>query len=249
MKNLLSIALFSLFLGVPVASAADDVRLLTVIFPPVAIDDGDGKLSGLYVDSMREVAKRVGHSGEIEVMPLARLNEVTKSEKNVVACVARSPEREPNYQWIRQYGYDHMVLITPKGAKYATVGDFPKTKSLGVSIGSSMEAAARRAGFENLTQVKTERANAEMLAAGRIDGWVAYRGTATYLFKQMNAKPEDFEYSAPIATMNYYFAASLSTPAETAEKWGKAFDAMVADGTYDTFYQRYKDMIFPLAPK
>jgi polar amino acid transport system substrate-binding protein len=249
MKKALPIGLLVLGLAAPAANAADEIRLLAVIFPPIAIDEGDGGLSGLYIDSMREIAKRVGHGGEIEVLPLARLNEIAATEKNVIACVARSPERESKYQWIRQYGYDHMVLVTRKGEKFATLDDFPRTRTIGVSIGSSMEAVARRHGHDNLIRANSERANAEMLSAGRIDGWIAYRGTATYMFRRVNLKPGDFEFSEPVATMNYFIAASPGTPIETVQTWGAAFDAIVADGTYGKFYERYKDMIYPLAPR
>lgn len=228
--------------------AADNVRLLTVIFPPVSIDEGDGRLSGLYVETMREAARRVGHSGQFDVLPLARMNEVAAKEPNTIACIARGPERETKYQWIRPYGYDHMVLVTLKGVRYRSFDDLPKTKSLAVSAGSSMEAAAHRHGYENLSVAKTERAAFELLMAKRVDGWVAYRGTALFLLKQMNLQPDAFDFSAPFATMNYYIAASPGTPVETVRAWGEAFDSIVADGTYIALYDRYRDMIEPLAP-
>lgn len=243
-----SLVLLALALAVFPARAADGVRLLAVVFPPVAIDEGDGRLSGLYIDTMRDLARRLGHSGAFEVLPLARLNEVAATEPNVIGSIARGPERESKYQWIRPYGYDHIVLVTLKGARYRTFDDLPKTKALAVSAGSSMEAAAHRHGFENLSVVKTERAAADMLISGRADGWVAYRGTASFMLKRLNLGPDAFEFSAPFATMNYYIAASPGTPAPAVRAWGEAFDAMVADGTYARLFERYRGMIEPLAP-
>lgn len=226
--------------------AADGVRMAGVIFPPVVIDEGGNKLSGLYYDVMKEIAGRLGEKQELEIYPLQRLNEVGKTEKNVILTVGCNPTRVNDYRWLRAYGNDQMVLVTPKTRKGGAIDTYPKDLRIGVGIGSSMEVAAKAAGFTNLIPIRTEKSAADMLAAGRLDGWVAYHGTAVYTFQQENMKADDFEYSSPLTKAVYFIVASNETPKEVSDKWGKAFDAIVADGTYDKYYQKYASMVSPL---
>ncbi|NOR26821.1 MAG: transporter substrate-binding domain-containing protein, partial [Desulforhopalus sp.] len=67
--NLLIVIVISLFAISSVS--AENFRIMTEEYPPFNYTDG-GKITGLSTEVVLELAKRVGHHTDIEVLPWAR---------------------------------------------------------------------------------------------------------------------------------------------------------------------------------
>src|SRR4051812_1246354 len=111
-----------LLLGTGMPAAAQELRLLaaellpyTYHEPPPTISE-DGRAMGIVDEAVREMARRVGHSGTIEYMPWARAQELAMRGPRVgILALTRSPERDARYRWVQRILTDDLVLAGRTG--------------------------------------------------------------------------------------------------------------------------------------
>lgn len=229
------------------ASAAPTERLAAPDFPPIAVEERDGRLTGPFPDLMREIARRIGHSGEMEVLPLARLNDIAVAQPNILFAVGRNPWRELSYQWVFCFGTDHLAIISHPRAPIRRIEEATADKTIAVMIGSTMETLAMVTGIGTTVSVRSDELALEMVAAKRVNGWLAYAGSALHLIEKTHRRETDFVFSEPVRPMRYYLGTGLTTPVETVQRWRTAFDSLRADGTYERILAPYAPKVLPCA--
>ena len=68
---------------------------------PVQFFDKQGQLTGMSIEIVREIQRRLGVNDAIQVVPWARgLNKLDHEPNTMLLTMARTPERESQYQWI-----------------------------------------------------------------------------------------------------------------------------------------------------
>ena len=83
------------------ASQELQVRVVTEHFPPFQVLGPDKTITGISVETMRQVMEASGFDYQLEVMPWARAYSTALDEKNVIIfSMVRNPDREDKFVWL-----------------------------------------------------------------------------------------------------------------------------------------------------
>lgn len=197
----------------------------------------DGKPAGLMAKVVQEIAARMKYPEGINFVPWARAQQMVRdqSDSNLrfIIPLTRTPERESQYTWVAEIMADDLVFVSEKSRKMVIQKpDDAKNLRIGVLMGSPGEAMIRQLGFTKIDASVTEEINARKMNSGRIDAWLVARTVAPFSWNREGLPAKEFEYGAVLRTNHLYLGASKSAPPATVAAWRKAFDALVADGTY-----------------
>ncbi|MFC4161510.1 substrate-binding periplasmic protein [Chitinimonas lacunae] len=218
-----------------------EVRILAADITPFAYSE-DGVAKGAACDLVREMAKRVGHSGKIEVVPLARALETAKHVPNVlIVPIARTPSREASYTWITHLWDERFLLLARDDAK-ADISNVAAARNLSVGVMRSSAGVklAEEAGFTKVEEAVNEEVNARKLLVGRMEVWLSSVNAVTSALHKTGISQDRVRRGAVLQTFKIHLAGSLGLePAEVA-KWAAALEAIKKDGTYDRIMTHYQ---------
>ncbi|HEX5394069.1 MAG TPA: transporter substrate-binding domain-containing protein [Rhodocyclaceae bacterium] len=242
----------SLFYGMFMASlvapthAAEPMHLVSLEFPPYYTIVEEGKpLSGFSYEILQELARRVGTSTEVEILPVARAVDAMMKTPNWLGTATMTEARKPLFTWIAEVARDQLVIATPKGKRVATLEDLPKDARLGVLLASTMEKLVNDRGFKQVSPVRVETLNLEKLKKNRLDAWLSYASLIKYESSKAGLPLDSFEYSEPVGVFHFYLVTSKETKEEVYGPYRDAFRAMRKDGTYDRIVKKYRGMVTP----
>lgn len=215
-----------------------ETRLVAGEVPPfVYMDKGAPK--GVAYDLLKEMAKRTGHSGKIDVQPFARMVETGKEPGTLVIPLGRSAAREPNYQWVVNLVDEEFLLVGSQAGK-ADIGSFDNK---GLKIGAMRDSVgytiAKSKGYAAIDDVAKEEMNAQKLANGRIDAWMGAWNTILQAQRAAGLDPKQLKRGAVASRVGIYLAGAPGFDKADAEKWRAALDGMKKDGTYDRIIKSY----------
>lgn len=240
--------LLAMLLTAPSAGAAE-MRLVAAELPPFSYHlppptvSEIGQPRGLVYELVREMARRLGHSGTIEFMGWTRAQELALIESNVgILALTRSPEREPFYNWMVNIVTDDLVLVGGAGVDVSSL-DAVRERPTGVLRTSGAEALLRELKFTRIEPASEEWVNAMKLRDRRIDAWLAPRLMVLYGWREIGGDASILNIGRIVRPSPIYLAASRDVPEAEAERWRDAFAEVRADGTYDrilSFYRRLK---------
>ncbi|MBK8209691.1 MAG: transporter substrate-binding domain-containing protein [Rhodospirillales bacterium] len=232
----------------PAAHAAE-MRLVAAELPPFTYHvppptvSEIGEPRGLVYELVREMARRIGHSGTIDFMGWTRAQELALIEPNIgILALTRSPEREPFYNWMVNIVTDDLVLVGGAGVDVASV-ETVKDRPTGVLRTSGAEALLRELKFTRIEPASEEWVNAMKLRDRRIDAWLAPRLMVLFGWREIGGDAATLNIGRIVRPSPIYFAASRDVSQADAERWREAFAQVRADGTYDrilTTYRRLK---------
>jgi polar amino acid transport system substrate-binding protein len=216
-----------------------EVRLVAGDVPPFVYTD-KGSAKGVAYDLLVEMAKRVKHSGKIDIQPFARMVETGKSEANVLVIpLGRNPSREASYQWIANLVDEEFLLVGNAEGK-ANIASFDnKTMKVGVLRDSVGASIAKSKGFTATEDVTKEEMNAHKLASGRLDAWLGAWNTILQAQRDAGLDVKQLKRGAVASRIGIYLAGPLQLDKAEAEKWKAALDAMKKDGSYDRILAGY----------
>ena len=212
--------------------ADDQVRLIGAELAPYAYDV-QGQVVGLGVEIMQEIGRRLGHSGDVSLMPLKRAFQHTLTQSNVLMTpMARVASREGQLQWVIHYIDDRFFYVSRAGGPKLTHELARQGGTFGVLAGSAPLAQLRQGGVSNYLEQTRDTANINMLRVGRIDGWF----TSAILFSAaLKSNPElspaDFVIGDVQSSHCVYIVASNTMPQTLLGPWQQAFETMRIDGT------------------
>ena len=252
MRNAIIRAVLGLILGaaslIPTVLAAE-LRLLAAELPPFTYHQPPptvseiGEPRGVVYQVVREMARRIGHSGTIEFVGWTYAQELAKAGPNIgILALTRSPEREPLYNWMVEVVTDDLVLVGGTGVDVSTL-DSVKDRPTGVLRTSGAEALLREHQFSRIEPASEEWVNAMKLRDRRIDAWLAPRLMVLFGWREIGGDASVLNIGQIVRPSPIYFAASRDIPETEAERWREAFAQVRADGTYDrilSYYRRLK---------
>lgn len=228
----------ALWLGLAGPAAAEVKIIAGEVAPFVYVDGGAAK--GVAHDLTKELAKRVGHSGNIETMPFVRALDVGKQGADILLIpIGRNEAREKSYQWVVKLVDEEFVLIGKQGGADVSSFDAAKSAKVGVMRDSVGARIAKDKGMGAVEDVPKEEVNAQKLSAGRIDAWVAAWNTAMQAQRNAGLDPKQLKRGAVASRVGIYLAASPQVPKEELDKWRAAFEALKKDGAYDRIIKAY----------
>jgi polar amino acid transport system substrate-binding protein len=236
-------ALCALALTVPVAAA--ELRLIGAetsfyCIPPAT--DSSEPPSGLACELMAEMARRVGHSGKIQLYPLARaLMMAITTPGTLVAPVARIPAREKQYQWQVPILEDEFVVVANKDARVDISSlEAVRKLALGVVHDGAGARLAEAAKFDRVSLVAHDDTNARKLSVGRIDAWLSSWNGILSAQRNAGLRADALRRGVVVMRVKIYLASSPELDPALMADWRVALDAMMRDGTYDRLLKKYQ---------
>jgi len=207
-------------------------RIVAGIIPGFC-DAKDKGVTGVSCVLVAEMARRVGYTRPIELMPQPRAIETAIAGSMVLLPLGRNDARESYFQWPIKLLEDDVVLVTRHGSgidisSIEAVRDRPVG---GLRGGMAFEIATQH-GLTRLESVADERLNARKLAAGRIVAWVGVWNTIRRAQASESLPVSSLLRGAVLRRAEIHLAASHDVPAAELARWKAALDSMKADGTY-----------------
>jgi polar amino acid transport system substrate-binding protein len=191
--------------------------------PPFQFRDANGQLTGLTVDIVTDIQRRVGNSDPIQVVPWARgLLYLDNEPDTLLFSMSRTAERKA----------DSKVVIK-------SLADAKRTGPIGVYRGDVREAFLLKNGFTNLDRTTDNLSNFKKLMAGR---FVLYAGASNGIASEaeragFNLKDVKLVYEF-LKTQDF-IAASKQTDPKIVAQWNAALDSMKKDGTFQALFSKY----------
>jgi polar amino acid transport system substrate-binding protein len=222
---------------------AEDLTIYTEDAPPLNYLK-DGKLTGVSVAIVKELQRRVGHTGQIEVATWAKGYAQALHEPNVALfSTARTNERESLFTWIGKLACKRWVFYKRKGSniQITSLNDAKKVGIIGTYLNDAKEQFLKSEGFTNISAAPNNTSNMKKLLNARIDLWITSDTEWLYLAKREHFDPTDLEIAYVIKTVDLYLIFSNKTSDEIISKWQQAYQAMVADQTLNAIIAKNND--------
>ncbi len=228
-----------LFLATTMASAAT-FKIMTEDYPPYNFAK-DGKITGLATEVVQEIAKRIGHPAEIELLPWARgYGLIQQQDGMILYSMTRTEEREKLFKWVGPVVSNKWVFFAKKGSgiTVASLADAKKVEKIGTYKDDAAEAFLKAEGFANIDSVLDDMQNIPKLLAGRINLWIVGELQGIYKAKEKGVN-DQLEKVFDVKNTELYIAFSKNTADSDVAQWQKVLAEMQADGSYAAIVKKY----------
>ena len=227
----------------PVLSA--ELTILTENLPPLNYVK-DGEIVGPSIEIVEEIQRRVGSVDKIQVYPWARAYKMALEDENVVLFgMTHTKAREDKFKWVGPLATKRDILVAKKGSgiKISNLDDAKKVSRIGTLRDDTRERLLKSRGFTNLEPVSDEQLNAQKLVLGRIDLW-AYKIPGLRTVSELaGVDHNELLEVYHLREIDVSIAFSKKTSDSIVQKWKKAFDEMLADGTIMQIRRRWNDKL------
>lgn len=229
----------ALLLASTISSAAN-FKIMTEDYPPYNYMK-EGKITGLATEVVQEIAKKIGHPADIELLPWARgYGLIQQQEGMILYSMTRTEAREKLFKWVGPIASNKWVLFAKKGSgiTVATLADAKKVEKIGTYKDDAAEMFLKAEGFANLDSVVDDMQNVPKLIAGRINLWIVGELQGIYKAKEKGVN-DQIEKILDVQDTQLYIAFSKNTADSDIAQWQKALDDMRADGSYAAIVKKY----------
>ena len=236
----LGVVLFSLQVAV---KAAEPLRILTEHNPPAEYVDDTGRVTGVTVELVRLLQKRLNEPADIELMPWGRALNIARSSNNIMLFeTVRTPERDPWFKWvgpimlynISLYGLKHRVGDDP--ADWVLPGKYIACNYVNSITAQNLAELGFKDG-KNLLLTSKSGDCLDMLLFERID-LIAVTEYALPEFRQrVAAAGYELVELKVLTKRKRYLAFSTDVEDERIASWQQALEQSYLDGTMRSLYQ------------
>jgi len=236
------VLLLVVILFVPVVTA-QRLTLFTEESPPLNYLGSDAKPTGLAVEIVQEIQRRVGNTEPIQLVPWARGLARLDSESNVMLfAMGRTAARNPKYQWVGPIYENTYILYSLADASFdlKTIEDAKKLATVGVYRDDIRDQVLTGMGFTNLSRQGDPDTLARMLFAKRLDVIASSPDGVIPIIEKAGKTIADIKPQITFFTAQLYIGVSLGTPKTIVDTWNAALDAMRRDGTLRRLFEKYK---------
>ena len=194
----------------------------------------DGKLTGISVEIVQEIMKRIKSTTAIEVLPWARAYDTLQKDANVALfSTSRTEQRENLFKWVGPVVSKDWVLMAKRDSKIKinSIEDAKKVRLIGTYREDSKEQYLKSLNFTNLESVSEDNLNPKKLLSNRIDLWITAKSDYKLAIDNEKLNPKDFRIAFTVKKQDLFIAFSKQTDDATVKVWQKAYDSMVKDGS------------------
>lgn len=247
---MLRIVLCMCMLWLMLPAQATLLEVVTEDGPPLQYLE-QGQIRGAGAQFVETLLRRAGYSYRLSMVPWARAELMATTQPNVlIFSIARTPNREDQYQWIGR-----LLVIQYSLFRLGSRGDIrlerledAKVWRVGVVKGDVRANWLRDQGFTfasgtgpGLDEAPTPLDNLRKLQAGRVD-LIPSSTLGLVGFCQQTGQRCD--QLLPILDLPFraelYLAASQGTPPEVITRLRNAYGQLIKDGSYDRMLGGYQ---------
>ncbi|WP_341501279.1 transporter substrate-binding domain-containing protein [Gallaecimonas sp. GXIMD4217] len=229
--------------------AEEPLRLFTEQWKPISYTEG-GRPTGLAVEVVADLQRRLGKDYPIEVVPWVRGWNMMRQHPNVVLfAMTRTSAREKLFTLLGPIASGTIDLYAVKDSDIVinSLDDARRFKRIGVYRGAVEEQLLTERGFTNLEDTTYPLQSAKKLMVGRIELWCTTSLTMPSLLEQAGFDQDDVKSLYQVADNHLYIAFSRGTPKATIDAWQQALEASKADGSFARIYQKWLPGMTPPA--
>ena len=239
------ILLVTLFLVI--ASFANPLKLVTLQYPPYEYEE-NGKITGIAVDIVEEVFKRMEQPITIKIYPWARaIRYIEKGTADAIFTAYKTSERETFADYSTEILMPQVVsLFVKKDSPIVFDGKLSKLSqySFGlvrkISYGKALDSAVKDGVLKKIEITSNGKQNAQKLLGGRFDILVSNKYGALYIFKQLNKLNMIQELSPELQSIPSYIAFSKKQNLSAIrDKFDIILKQMKNDGSYKKIIDSY----------
>jgi polar amino acid transport system substrate-binding protein len=203
----------------------------------------------LSVDVVKEIMKRLSMPQEIKAWPWVRGYKAATEGPNVVLFpTARTPTREPLFQWVGPLAASRYCLYARKGSGISihSLDDARKLKAIGTYRENYAAQYLIQQGFTNLEYVVDNKLNIKKLMGGHLDAITAISFTISDIMKEAGYSRDDVEEVFLIRQSESYIAFSKQVPPEVVQAWQHAYDEIRDEGLLLQIQHKWMPEEYPL---
>lgn len=226
--------------------AQEKIQAVTEEFAPFNYTE-NGKVAGYSTQVVEEMFRRAGVAYELHSYPWSRAYKLAQTLPNVVIfTLARTPEREKEFQWIGVLAKRRLYLYKLASRQDIKVDNIEGARKYWVAVNRDDAAEKLLLGFgfsyeKNLDLSPSDDASLNKLLAGRIDFITGSDYTIDYLLQKNGVPTGRLKRLLPLVDQGEYFvAASKNTPQAMVQRLRAAFEQMEKDGTIKGLQPRFE---------
>lgn len=233
-----------LMLVLPLATRAEQIRIVTEEFPPYDFSGESGRVEGLSTDVVRAVLEDLDIEATIEIFPWARAFKMASETPNIMLfSVVRTKEREPLFHWVSVVCEVRSYLYKLRSRTDITASELSGLKNYrtGVVRDWAGQRYLEKNDFERLEEVTESDLNILKLVQGRVDLIEDYEANLIYRMKKLNLDPnlvEKIYFNAEISGQ-LYAVFSRDTADHVVQKFREAFSVVHEDGRYAAIQSKW----------
>ena len=222
------------------------IQIYTEASPPYSYMTGKDttrKILGSSVDIVNEIQTRTGYVNKINMSVWTDAYSVVQYLPNsAIFNFTRTPERENLFQWVGPISSSRSYFYTLKssGLTVTTIAQAKALKSVATPAGWFTYDYLVKNGFQNI--VATSRTSMEafqQLIKGEVQALLMTDLDVKWLADLSKVPLSDLSQQLQASDLKDYIAFSLNTPATTVQLWQQKLDAMKADKTFDTIWNKW----------
>ena len=220
-------------------AAASEQRLVTANLPPFAIED-QSEHRGALVEVAEAVLARAGFPARAEFFPWARSQLlVAQGSRVLIVPLARTPEREAQYQWLLKLYTVHQQFIKQQGEPRIQSFDQARSLRVGVLRGSPDLAILRRQQFadERIVQAASAIDLLRLLERHHVD--VIFGADIIYATVSSTRPGLQLSPGARLGSTDIWLAGGAGFDAEDRQRLAAAHAALLKDGSIERIFRRY----------
>jgi len=201
------------------------------------------EVSGFTTDLVRDILKRTGLPGEIELMPWSRAYQIAQEKPNAfIFSLSRTEQRESLFKWVGPIAVKRWYLFAKKnsGIRINTLDDAKKVDAISVLREDSKEQYLKKNNFPNIHAVPQWEQAIKLLMTGRVSLMANTDLDMPAIAAQAGVNPDELEALYGIQQYNLYIGASRLTSDAVVGKWQKALDDIKADGTFERLVKKWR---------
>ncbi|NQZ11834.1 MAG: transporter substrate-binding domain-containing protein [Algicola sp.] len=236
--KIISLLLINVF---PVALATD-YNIMSEELPPWNYTE-NGSPTGVTVEIVREILKKINHPDTIAIYPWARAYRMTKfGANNILFTMARTPEREPLFNWIGPIATEKTYFYKNKNTNLhlENLSDAEDSDVILVTRDFPEHKLLLAKGFNNLFITLKTINSFQMLAQHRAALVVSGEFTTKYFIKKNLIDGALIErMDIELLKSDLYIAFSKNIPSNEIIKWQNALNQLKTSGKYDEIFKKY----------
>lgn len=236
----------------PLSTGALELSALTEPLPPLNYEV-DGKVVGFSSELLDLMAREADVTVNKQILPWPRAYDmVGRLSNTLIYSLARTPERESQFQWVGPIGARRILLYKHSDRTDISIKSLDDARAY--RIGVARESAAAKAlvkqGFPinglqdelgpGLDLGAHDESNMKKFIARRFDLLVSLDWAAAYNAKNAGLGPDDLQAVWVLDEgLTYWYGLNLATDPEVARKLNAALQRIKADGRYQQLKQKY----------
>jgi len=227
--------------GPALAQALEPLRVVTGDLPPFAAE-GQAERPGVLVELVEQLLKRCGQPLQVEFFPWARALATASSRPRVaILPLTRTPEREPQFQWLLKLYVQHFVFINRSGRPAVASLEQARQLRLAVLRGSPNLAQLQRNGFNAglVTQASSVEDMLRLLERDVVDA--IYGGDVINMDKVRGSgrDPAAFQVGMTLESGEVWLAASGGFSEADRQLLKDAHQALLREGVVEKLFRAY----------